>query len=309
MTGQAPGSVTLVVETQTHGEGSDLERFFSVLDRAMVMASRHGNAGVVVLDDGTDPQIASGIPSGVDRLDVRGLTYDEMKLFAARRASTDYVAFLDGDCLPDTEDWLSRHLDRLERDRVAASGGFTVYDGGLMARVLTIMDFGFLLPPGRRPLGCYAFNNIVFRRDLMLETPVPSGPMRCCCYAHAQALLRRGSPVQMTPEARVRHQLPPLRWERCRQGYDVVAACWTDPTLPEARWLRLGPAAALPLYARALRLDWQRLRAGRRALGLSRAQALVAGALLPVLRLIDLAGIVWALTMGPRPSRRGRSRS
>lgn len=295
----AEGSVTLVIETQNIGEGSDLDRFFQVLAIAQEMARNHGAANVVVLDNGTDAQIAQRVNNefpDLELLDVAGLGYDEMKMRAARDANTEFVAFLDGDCVPESPEWLSIHLERLRAGAVAASGGHTVYDGGFVAKVLTILDFGFLLPTARRPLGCYASNNVLFRREVLLNTPLPSGPMRCRCYPHAQALSRIGTPVQMTPEARVRHELPPFFRERFRQGYDAVAACTVDPMLSEARMTRWGIFSALPFYLRNLCYDWKRLWSGRRAIELTVGQTIVAGAMFPLLRLVDLAGMVRALS-------------
>src|SRR5207253_1661749 len=87
----------------------------------------------------------------------------------------------------------------------------------------------------------------------ILDVPLPDGPMRCRCFAHAQKLLRRGTPVRMVPTARVRHERQPFLRERIRQGSDVVAACWVDPELRQVRWLRLGPLAAPPVVIPAYR--------------------------------------------------------
>ncbi len=155
---------------------------------------------------------------------MQGLDYDGAKQKAAASARGVYVLFLDGDCLP-APGWLDHHLSPLRRGEAQATGGFTRYDGGYMAAVATVLDFGFLLPRGRRVLGCYASNNCGFKRDLLADVPIPAGPMRCRCFAHAQTLLRHGTPVTMVPEAAVRHEVQPFFRERYRQGYDAVAAC------------------------------------------------------------------------------------
>lgn len=170
-----------------------------------------------------------------------------------------------------------------------------------------MLDFGFLLPAVPRELGCYAFNNVGFQRELFLETPPPEGPMRCRCYSHARLLERQGTPVQMVPAARVRHERQPLFRERYRQGYDAVAACWTDPSLPQTSLLRLGVFAAPRFYRQAVSHDWRRIRAAGSDLGLTGWRARSAAALVPVLRLIDLAGMVRALAPGGRESRVGLS--
>lgn len=302
------GSVTLVVETQTHGEGAAFERLFSVVQAAVSMGRRHGHTDVLVLDNGSDRSVTDRLERdfpGVVRLDVRGLGYDEMKLLAARSTDSEIIAFLDGDCLPESPDWLDIHVRRLHEDGVAASGGRTRYDGGFRAALGTIMDFGFLIPATRRELGCYASNNVAFRREVLLGLPFPDGRMRCRCFAHAQLLLASGNPVEMTPEAAVRHELPPFLWERWRQGYDIVASCWVNPSLPEARWLRYGVAAAPMFFARTVRLDAEALRTSRGELGLAQWQRVLARILLPAMRLIDVTGMLRALVT-PGKGRRAR---
>ena len=273
------------------------------------MVAAHGDGEVLVADSSGDPAFAQLLEEqfpAVRRIDAVGMGYDEAKVKTARAARGSFVVYLDGDCIPDDQEWLSHHLAAL-RAGAPATGGFTRYDGGFGGAVESVLDFGFLLPAGRRALGCYAFNNSAFRRDLFLEAPPPDGPMRCRCYAHAQLLGHRGTPVQMVPEARVRHERQPLFRERYRQGYDAVAACWTNPALPQTRVLRLGLLAAPLFYSQAVVSDWRRIRNGRRDLELTGWRAPAAAALVPALRLIDFAGMVRALGPRGRESRVGMS--
>jgi hypothetical protein len=106
----------------------------------------------------------------------------------------------------------------------------------------------------------------------------------------------------MVPEARVRHERQPFFRERYRQGFDMVAAGWADPTLREGRLARLGLVGAPLFYGRAVLNDWRRLAAGRHDLGLRTWELPVAAALLPVMRLADFAGVVRALAPGGRES-------
>lgn len=293
--------VTIVIESFTHGEGGNSDRFRNVLQAATQMAKRHGGAKVfatVVSDDAKLHALFSHDFPEIEVVEAFGLSYDEAKTKAAQQAQSRFVLYLDGDCLPQ-KGWLDHHLNAL-RGGAHATGGFTRYDGGFFAAVCSVMDFGFLMPRGKRDLSCYASNNSGFRRDLLVENPVPDGPMRCRCYAHAQLLNRQKTPVRMVPNAVVLHEVQPLGVERFRQGYDAVASCWTDSTLPETWLLKWGPLAALPLYARNVWLDWRRLQNGRRDLNLKHWQVTPALVLYPFLRLIDLAGMLSALTK-PRP--------
>jgi hypothetical protein len=293
-------NVSVVVESYTHGEGSSLERVTLALEAATTMAEM---GEVLVADSSGDPALAELLrerfPSA-RRIDAVGLGYDDAKMKAAREARGEFVLYLDGDCIP-APGWLEHHLAAL-RGGANATGGFTRYDGAFLGAVESILDFGFMLPARHRVLDCYAFNNSGFRREVLLATPLPAGPLRCRCYPHAQLLNRSGSPVQMVPEARVRHERQPFFRERYRQGYDMVAAGWADPTLREGRLARIGLAAAPLFYGRAVANDLRRLVAGRRDLGLQLWQVPAAAALLPVMRLVDLAGVVRALAPGGRES-------
>jgi hypothetical protein len=295
--------VSVVVESFTHGEGSGLDRVGLALRAATDMVEAHGDGEVLVADSSGDPELGELLERAFPaarRVDARGHGYDEAKLKAAQEAQGRFVLYLDGDCIPEPG-WLDHHVVAL-RAGAPATGGFTRYDGRFMGSVESVLDFGFLLPAEARPLGCYASNNVGFQRQVLLETPFPDGPMRCRCFAHAQLLERRGTPVQMVPAARVQHERQPLRKERFRQGYDAVAACWTDPCLPQSQLLRLGVLAAPGFYRRAVAYDWQRIRAGRRDLGLRGWRGPAALVLAPVLRLVDLAGMVRALAPGGRES-------
>jgi hypothetical protein len=294
--------VSVVVESYTHGEGSGLDRVTQALRAAASMVDEHGAAEVLVADSSADPALAELLERefpGVRRIDAGGFGYDEAKLLTAQQARGTYVLYLDGDCIP-SEGWLGLHLAALRSGR-AATGGFTRYDGGFLGAIGSVLDFGFLLPVEERALDCYAFNNSGFRRDVMLEAPPPEGAMRCRCYAHAQMLQRRGSPVWMVPQARVRHERQPFFRERYRQGFDMVAARWVDPALPGAWLLKIGPMAAPIFYGHVIR-DWQRLWRSRCDLELAWWQVVPAAALAALSRLVDLAGIVRALLPGGRRS-------
>jgi glycosyltransferase involved in cell wall biosynthesis len=295
--------VSVVVESYNHAEGSALGRFALALESATELVGRHGDGEVLVADSSGDNDLVELLERRfphVRRVDAKGLGYDRAKMRAAEDARGRFVIYLDGDCVPDPA-WLERHLDGL-RDGAHATSGLTRYEGGFLAALEGVMDFGFLLPEAPRALACYASNNTGFRRELLLETPVPEGPMRCTCYAHAQLLLRRGTPVRMAPGARVTHERQAFFPERYRRGFDLVAACWVNPSLPETRLLRLGVLATPFFYLREVVNDLRRLRAGHRELGIRRWQLPVAAMLLPALRLADVPGIVRALAPGGRES-------
>lgn len=260
------------------------------------MQRQVGDAGeVLVIDTSGSAElmgIAAEFPT-VRIIKAIGLKYDDAKFTAARQARGEYLLYLDGDCLPN-DGWMDAHLGAL-RNGAAATGGFTRYDGGFLAAVESILDFGFLMPLQRRTLACYAYNNAGFHRSIMLTHGYPEGELRCNCYAHAQQLKRLGRPAILVPEARVLHKVQPFFIERFRQGFDAVGACWVNPSLRERSWLALGPLAAPLFYAETVLLDYRRMLSGYRELAVPWWALPFTLALFPLFRLVDLAGMFKAL--------------
>jgi len=297
--------VSLVTETFNFLEGSSLEELRAALRTAVALCDSGEVIEVILADASGDPEIcrllAAEFPS-VRRLDAAGQGYDQAKMLAASEAKGEIVAYLDGDCVPQAG-WLEQLTEPLRNGRALASGGSTLYPRGFFSSILSVMDFGFLLPRSSRALGCYAFNNAAFLRQALLQVPVPECALRCACYLHAQKFARLRTPMVMAPDAQVRHELPPTLRERLRRGYDTVAICWADHELRESRRLRLGILAAPLFYAEAIELDWKRLRAGYQDLDLARWQMWLGLPLFPILRLLDLIGIAGALLFGPKSRR------
>ena len=84
------------------------------------------------------------------------------------------------------------------------------------------------------------------------------------------------------------------------QGFDAVGACWVNPSLRERPWLALGFFAAPLFYAETVLLDYRRIFAGYRDLGVSFWALPFTLVLFPLFRLVDLAGMVKALASTPR---------
>lgn len=293
----------MVVESFNETEHSSVERLGAALEAACREARAYGDARVLLADGGGNPRVERLLEERfpeVERVDPRTSHYDVAKNDAARAAGARVVAYLDGDCLP-SEGWLRALARPILAGEAAATCGFTQYEGGWLSRVLSVMDFGFLLPRRRRPVGCYASNNVAFASDALASTPIPEGELRCQCYAHAQLFERRGTPIRLQPDARVRHEALPVVNERLRRGWDLVAAARVDPELAEARWLRMGLRAAPLFWLQNVAWDVRRALRSGGDVGLGPVSRVAAVPVMLALRVVDLFGIVTALRGRPVP--------
>jgi hypothetical protein len=184
---------------------------------------------------------------------------------------------------------------------VEGVAGLTIYeDLSIRGKAMSVLDWGYLFLPAGAIVGCYASNNVAFRRSTWLACPPPESELRCNCFAHAQALKRERRPLVFEPAALVLHELPDVRSERWRRGYDLVGGCWVNPGLRETEWLEHTEARVEQFLTANLRLDAQRLRDAPSVLGITpEEQPLVWNAILR-LRLIDRQGVRAALEEGER---------
>jgi hypothetical protein len=298
-----PSEVAVVVESFNESEHSTLDRLAAALAAAQRATREHGDARVLLADGGDNPAVAALLAErfpDVERAHAGVCDYDAAKGAAAEMADARVVAYLDGDCLP-ADGWLQALVAPILAGEAVGTAGFTVYEGGWFSKVLSVMDFGFLLPRRAHPVGCYASNNAAFAADVLARVPAPEGEMRCRCFAHAQLLERQGTPMRLAPEALVRHEALPVVAERLRRGWDLVTAARVDSELREARWLHRGVLEAPRFWADAVRWDLRRLMQAGGDVGLGRIGRLAAVPVMLGLRMVDLVGIVAALRGRPVP--------
>ncbi|MGE0191221.1 MAG: glycosyltransferase family 2 protein [Planctomycetota bacterium] len=295
--------VTIVTEAYNLAEGQGLDELETATNTVLALIEGHDDREGIVLAPGTDPRVEALVKGRHPRLRLLyadGAGYDALKDLAADEARGTFIAYLDGDCVPTRADWLEQLLGPLRRGETDVAAGLTTYAGSdPLSAACSVLDFGFLLSPeGSGSIGCYASNNVAFPAELRRRIRPSLEVMRCNCYQHAQLLLRQGYRIRCFPEAFALHQLPDLRKERFRRGYDLVAACWINPALPEAAWMEPGEATVSRLIRMNLEADRERL--GRLAahLGWRRRFTVRVGRLLPRLRRLDAIGIRRALRDG-----------
>ncbi len=288
---------SLITESYNLTEGTALASFREAIRRALTEVDREGGGEVLVADVAGGDAVAAVIAEFPDarRVACDGLSYDAAKNRAAEAARGRYVVYLDGDCAPEPG-WLAALMGALREGRSEAVCGYTTYRGGYWAKLQSLLDFGFLMPAEAGPAGCYPCNNWAAVRENLLKFPISVDvDLRCSCYVHAQEMIRDERPIHLVPDARVLHDLPPFFQERFRRGADLVAVCWVDPTLPEAKYLDWGWAAVPAFYSKNVRMDWRRLRRCRKELEMSQAGAALAAALIPLIRMADIVGLVRAV--------------
>lgn len=294
--------VTIVTEAYNLAEGQGYDELDVATRTVLQLIGANPDREGIVLTPSSDPRVDALATDRHPRLRLlRGpdLGYDALKNLAAFEARGQYIVYLDGDCVPAREDWLECLLRPLRNGETDVSAGLTIYSGSdVLTAACSVLDFGFLVDGQGESLGCYASNNVAFPTALRQSIPPLHAGMRCSCYQHAQALLHHGYRIRCAFDALTTHQLPPLRAERHRRGYDLVSACWMNPNLPETAWIEPTEACVSRLIEQNLRLDRKRLAILAEILDWTPAFMAKVDELLPRLRRLDAIGTRRALRDG-----------
>jgi hypothetical protein len=296
-------TVLLVTEAYNLAEGQSEAAFLRAVETINSIATKRGNVAVAVVDPTVDniakPILAESHPH-IEVWSMPNQNYDGQKNTIARNTCSDLIVYLDGDCHPLNDTWLESLIEPFYNPDVSAVGGLTLYDDfSLTGIAMSILDFGYLYGESGQSLGCYASNNVAFRRETLCAMPIPQdGEMRCQCYKHAQLLQRANKAVRLAGDAVVLHELPDIEKERFRRGYDHVSAIWQDPLLAEALWLAAPALAGARLLVQNYDYAMQRLRRAPAIFGLSRPDTNIVAKEIGRLLAIDKTGIEAAITFG-----------
>jgi glycosyltransferase involved in cell wall biosynthesis len=223
--------------------------------------------------------------AGIRAQAAEGLGYYELKNHGARQSTGEVVVFLDSDVVPDPG-WLTAYVAAFTDPSVQVVAGATyVAPDNLYFKAFALYGDFPLAPPadlGLVPTQRFFANNMAARRQLLLTYPFPDLPhFRSQCRELARQLDGIGIKMVLQPKARVAHP-PPNGFSHfvCQavcDGHDwFLSAQMND----EAR----STASVKGAYWRfraALRRSLRRIRAGRRAVGLS-APGAVAAAMVAV---------------------------
>ncbi len=170
-----------------------------------------------------------------------------------RAAQGEWVALLDGDCVP-ARNWLRGFLDAAAAaPGTAAISGPTYYsDPSLTSRVLSLLARGYLDPGFDGETRYIANNNCLMRREVYLSCPLNESAGAFSAHLQSEALRRRGEHFRFAAAAAVTHAFhgwPMERDLRRNTGYMSIHGRRVDPSLPYSWLLNLGWLALPALLA------------------------------------------------------------
>lgn len=138
--------------------------------------------------------------------------YYEAKMEYVKAVTGDVVVFCDSDCVYVT-DWLESMLTPFGDDKVNIVTGETFIPATSLYTFSVTLSW-FLPPPSNKKelyvTTGYAANNVAFRRQFILEHPVPCDLdiSRGNCAIHARAVRKLGYKIWKHPKARAIHPYP-----------------------------------------------------------------------------------------------------
>ncbi|MEM6434044.1 MAG: glycosyltransferase family 2 protein [Cyanobacteria bacterium P01_D01_bin.115] len=144
------------------------------------------------------------------------LGYYEVKQLGAKSVAGEVVIYCDADCIYDPG-WLRSLLLPFQDEAVDIVAGETmipvtgVYS---MAMAVNYMLHRQTPQPHLTPTGFYYLNNVAFRRQVVLDTPMPTDlPLyRGTCSIHSRILRKRGHKIWKQFSAKAYHA-PPNGWQ------------------------------------------------------------------------------------------------
>jgi hypothetical protein len=222
-----------------------------------------------------------------------GASYYEVHNAGGCAATTEYIGFVDSDCIPHPR-WVHTAVATLDGGADVVTGRSQYADPGGWAHAMSFFDFGSI---GPRPDGSatqFILSNSAFRRDVFVSHQLETRIRRSGGGYLAAARLRADHRVvAYNPEMLVAHGNDYKRGlslgKRLRNGHDAAVLLRVDDTgvLPHRWILLLGPLAAPLVAGKRIWDDWGRLRHRRSDLGISVAEVPVLVLLSIPMRLIE----------------------
>jgi hypothetical protein len=308
--------LTVVIETNNRREYTDRGLASSdEVERAVEALRAQEDCGpveviLVTKGDPTAEDRALGTRPHISIISVdAGASYYEVHNAGGCAATTDYIGFVDSDCIPDPR-WVRTAVATLDGGADVVTGRSRYAAPGRWAHFMTFFDFTTI---GRRPDGSatqFILSNSAFRRDVFVTHQRETRIRRSGGGFLAAARLRADNRfIAYNPDMLVAHGNDYRRGmslsKRLRNGYDAVVLLRVDDTgvMPH-RWItHLGPLAAPLVAGKRVWDDWARLRHQRTDLDISIPEVPILALLSIPLRLIE--GGAYAVSC-VRPSIIGR---
>jgi len=247
--------LTIVVETVTHGEYAAREEEVPEVG-ALFEALANNSAGppVAVLVVAETPEHSNRTPA-LQTISVRVVGVENTNYYAAKNAgvaaaTTEYVAFLDGDAIPGPS-WASDAIVALDGGADVVAGKTRYVGRSLWVKMMNYLDFFTVRQRSDGTSTGFHLNNVAFRRDVYLAQPLDARLGRSgACTLMARRLRAAGRRIVYEPSMTVSHG-DDYKETRCvakrlRNGHDSVKLRQFDDTgVVEYPWiLALGPFGA-----------------------------------------------------------------
>jgi cellulose synthase/poly-beta-1,6-N-acetylglucosamine synthase-like glycosyltransferase len=297
--------VSVVVETVTARHDRESAPVGADIDETLAALARQTYPHeltdiIVVVDDAVPADVQCDLQRRHPLVRIaraEAFNYFAAKNAGARAATGSIVALLDSDCVPDP-DWLERLVGHFA-DGVSAVIGATRYTGrSLMARTMSVPDFGHVVRSGDGAASGLMLNNMAILREVLLQHPLDARIRRNGgCYLLYHQLRARGARITYEPAAKVHHGLDIAGFGFLRKhfdrGFDGVSVyrCDDEGVLRgTSLFRRFGAAILFPLTVRRIALDWLRLARERRQTGIHPAAVPFFAAIAAGTRAVELAG-------------------
>ncbi|MEB3292082.1 MAG: glycosyltransferase [Synechococcales bacterium] len=244
-------SFSLILETENL-ETSDVQGLLQSMASLAAQDPSPALANEVLLIDSGDtpPELLAQLQSYYPWLQVKtappGTEYYAAKMLGAEWVTGEIVLYYDSDCIY-APDWLSTMLQPFQDPAIQIVAGETTTNGvGIYG---TAMALTYIFPQYSNdrqltPTDQYFLNNVAFRRQVLLQLPIPTQlPLyRGNCVLHAHQLLEQGYQIWRQPKARSLHAPPNgfnhFFWRFLLIGHDLY---WQKQILRDRHQTPLNP--------------------------------------------------------------------
>lgn len=213
------------------------------------------------LRDEVPADLTDILPDLQIRFTNKELQYD-MKSEAAHLGSADIVILLDADCVPVPE-WLRSLVEVFQaHPEAGVVSGRTAYAGKtFLERACGVLGRAYVDRRGTIRTHHISNNNAGFRRQVLLDHPLPSEAGPFSSKLHADAIERDGWQLLVEPRSAATHAFDGWEMERDirrNMGYGFMKVRQLNPNLPYGKLAKFG-YLSIPLYfaARIVESWWR----------------------------------------------------